>query len=114
MGGSASQEFMIESESGEDTCAICSSCGYAANLEVASSNLPKVARAADGKPVEEIHTPNVKTIDELKSFLNIDEKFLAKSLLYMKGKTPVLVLMMGNDQLNESKLQSVLGPGLRP
>ena len=65
MGGSASQEFMIESSSGEDTCAVCDNCGYAANLEVASSNVTKVERLSENKPVEEIHTPNVKTIDEL-------------------------------------------------
>ncbi len=114
MGGSASQEFMIESGSGEDTCAVCDNCGYAANLEVASSNVTKVPRLSENKPVEEIHTPNVKTIDELKDFLKIDESRLAKSLVYIKEKTPVLILMMGNDQLNESKLQAALGSDLRP
>ncbi len=114
MGGSASQEFMIESEAGEDTCAVCSKCGYAANLEVAFSNMPKAVRSDDNKPMEEIPTPNVGTIDELKEFLKVDEQLLAKSLVYMKDKTPVLILMMGNDQLNESKLLSVLGEGVRP
>jgi len=114
MGGSASQEFMIESESGEDTCAICDKCGYAANLEVATSNVKKAQRESESKPIEEIYTPNIHTIDELKDFLKIDEKYLAKSLVYMKDKTPVLILMMGNDQLNESKLQVVLGNDCRP
>ena len=114
MGGSASQEFMIESEAGEDTCAVCDKCGYAANIEVATSNIPKAIRSNDNKSIEEIYTPNIKTIDELKEFLKVDEKILAKSLVYMKDKTPVLVLMMGNDQLNESKLLSILGEGVRP
>jgi len=114
MGGSASQEFMIESESGEDTCAVCDQCGYAANLEVATSNIPKAKREPNNKPIEEIHTPNVGTIDELKEFLKIDERFLAKSLVYIQDKTPILILMMGNDQLNESKLQSVLKNEFRP
>lgn len=114
MGGSASQEFMIESEAGEDTCAVCDNCGYAANVEVASSNMPKARRDGHSKEPQEIHTPNVKTIDELKSFLNVPEEQLAKSLVYMQDKTPVLVLMMGNDQLNESKLVSALKGDVRP
>ncbi len=114
MGGSASQEFMIESDAGEDTCVLCDQCGYAANLEVATSGIGPIAHDAESKPMEEIHTPNVKTIDELKAFLKIDESHLAKSLVYFKEKTPYLILMVGNDQLNESKLQAVLGSDLRP
>jgi prolyl-tRNA synthetase len=114
MGGSASQEFMIESESGEDTCVVCDHCGYAANLEVATSNVPNALRHDESNQHEEIHTPGVGTIDELREFLHVDESSLAKSLVYMKEKVPVLILMMGNDQLNESKLQSILGDDLRP
>jgi prolyl-tRNA synthetase len=114
MGGSGSQEFMVESSSGEDTCAVCEKCGYAANIEVAASNIPKLTRVSEGLQLKEIHTPNVKTIDELKAFLKIDEKLLAKSLVYMQDRSPVLILMVGNDQLNESKMQSVLGANARP
>ena len=114
MGGSASQEFMIEAESGEDTCAVCDGCGYAANLEVATSGIARAQREGESKPLTEIHTPGVRTIDELKSFLKVEESVLAKSLVYVKNKTPVLILMMGNDQLNESKLRTVLGGDVRP
>ncbi len=114
MGGNASQEFMIESDAGEDTCVLCDSCGYAANLEVAVSSMPKAPRAGDSGSLDEIHTPDVKTINDLVKFLNVGEERLAKSLVYMLEKTPVLVLMMGNDQLNESKLTSVLGGQARP
>ncbi|MBI5022323.1 MAG: proline--tRNA ligase [Ignavibacteriales bacterium] len=114
MGGSASQEFMVESESGEDTCAVCDGCGYAANIEVAASAMQKAHRDTESKTMEEISTPNVGTIDELKDFLKVDEKYLAKSLVFMQDKTPILVLMMGNDQLNESKLLSALGADVRP
>jgi prolyl-tRNA synthetase len=114
MGGSASQEFMVESPSGEDTCAVCDSCGYAANIEVASSSLPRLERAATSLAIEEIHTPNVKTIDELTAFLSVGSESLAKSLVYFKDTTPVLVLMVGNDQLNDAKLEAALGTGLRP
>jgi len=115
MGGSGSQEFMVESESGEDTCAVCPDCGYAANVEVAVSNVPPLPRAEGDLRLEEIHTPNVRTIDELVEFLNVPAEKLAKSLVYMQdNKTPILVLMVGNDQLNETKLSSALGPNIRP
>jgi len=114
MGGSASQEFMIESASGEDTCVLCDKCNYAANLDVAQSNVSPAQRNGESDALKEIHTPNVRTIDELKTFLKVEEWVLAKSLVYMKDKMPVLILMMGNDQLNESKLASVLGDNVRP
>ncbi len=114
MGGSASQEFMVESDAGEDTCAVCDGCGYAANLEIASSRVDTIQRDGESKPLKEIHTPNVRTIDELKTFLKVDERILAKSLVYIKDKTPVMILMVGNDQLNESKLQAVMGADVRP
>jgi prolyl-tRNA synthetase len=114
MGGSASQEFMLESEAGEDTCAVCPKCNNAANLEVAASKMGALLRVSDNPAIQEISTPNVKTIDDLKKFLGVDETKLAKSLVYFDGKKPVLILMVGNDQLNESKLQGVLGPDARP
>lgn len=114
MGGSASQEFMIESDAGEDTCALCDACGYAANLEIASSGVAPLGRTDGNNAVKEIHTPGVKTIDELMAFLKVGETMLAKSLVYVADNTAVMVLMAGNDQLNESKLQSVLGAAVRP
>ena len=111
MGGTGSQEFMIESESGEDTTALCPTCGYAANLEVATSNIPKVGRVEKSEPLKEIHTPNIKTITDLVEFLKVDPSRLAKSLVYRYNGKPLLILMMGNDQLNESKLTAALGGG---
>ncbi len=111
MGGSGSQEFMVESEFGEDTVALCDACGYAANLEVATSKVEPAARTENGKAVEEIHTPNVKTIDQLAEFLKVDHRRLAKSLVYRHNGQPLLVLMVGNDQLNETKLSAALGGG---
>jgi prolyl-tRNA synthetase len=110
MGGTGSQEFMIESEFGEDTTALCDQCGYAANLEVAASNLPKVSRVETGG-LKELHTPKCKTIDQLVEFLKTDQSRFAKSLVYRHNGKPLLILMMGNDQLNESKLSAALGGG---
>lgn len=109
MGGTGSQEFMIESPYGEDTCVVCDKCHYSANLDVATSNVPTAQRDGKSESLKEIHTPNVRTIDELTKFLNIDPKYCAKSLVYMQNSEPILIFMMGNDQLNESKLQVILG-----
>ncbi|MBM4162619.1 MAG: proline--tRNA ligase [Ignavibacteria bacterium] len=111
MGGTGSQEFMIESESGEDAVVRCKKCGYAANLEIATSSIPLAGRLGASKPTAEIHTPNVRTIDELASFLKADHTRLAKSLVYRHNGQPVLILMVGNDQLNESKLSAALAGG---
>jgi prolyl-tRNA synthetase len=111
MGGTGSQEFMIESEFGEDTTALCPACGYAANLEVATSNVQKAGRVEKSESLKDIHTPNIKTINDLVEFLKVDPSRFAKSLVYRHNGKPLLILMMGNDQLNESKLTAVLGGG---
>lgn len=114
MGGSASQEFMIESSAGEDTVALSEDGSYAANLEVAASRVPGARRYDVSQPISEVHTPSVKTIDQLAEFLRVDESQLAKSVVYWGGDQPMLILMMGNDELNEAKLMSVVGAAVRP
>jgi prolyl-tRNA synthetase len=111
MGGTGSQEFMVEAEHGEDSVVLCKSCRYAANVEIASSKIPQVGKTPDGKKVEEIHTPGIRTIDQLAKFLNVDHSRLAKSLVFKHNGKPVLILMVGNDQLNDAKLLAVLGGG---
>ncbi len=108
MGGRQSQEFMVESESGEDTCAVSDS-GYAANIEVASSALEPAKRLADNPEIEKFATPNAKTINDLIEQFGIPEERCAKSVVYMADDSPVLIFMRGNDELNESKLSGVLG-----
>jgi prolyl-tRNA synthetase len=114
MGGSGSQEFMMESDSGEDVLALDETGGYAANLEVAESRVAPAHRYDVSEPLKEVHTPNVKTIDDLAVFLKVDHSRLAKSVVYWAGEEPVLVLMMGNDELNESKFMAVTGGAARP
>ncbi|MDT3695669.1 MAG: proline--tRNA ligase [Ignavibacterium sp.] len=114
MGGTGSEEFMVKSPAGEDTVAYCKSCGYAANVEVASSRVDGVERDSESKSVFEISTPNVKSIDELCEFLKIDETQCAKSRIYIHNEKPILVLMLGNDEVNETKLEKELGGAVRP
>ncbi|MGB5847599.1 MAG: proline--tRNA ligase [Ignavibacteriaceae bacterium] len=113
MGGSGSEEFMVKSDAGEDTVAHCESCGYSANVEVATSKVEVKKRAEKSEGIKEIHTPNVKSIDELCEFLKIDETQCAKSRVYINDGKPVLVLMLGNEDVNESKLEKELGGTVR-
>ena len=121
MGGSGSEEFMVESEVGDDTLILCPDCKYAANVEKASCK-DDVALGADGKPqvattasVEEIPTPNVRTIEELSDFLKTTPQAFIKTLIY-KVENPgvelegdfVAVCIRGDLDVNEAKLCALL------
>jgi prolyl-tRNA synthetase len=114
MGGTGSEEFMVKSDAGEDTVAYCESCGYAGNVEVAESKVDAISRNKVSEGLKEIYTPDIKSIDELCAFLKIDETQCAKSRVYIFNNTPVLVLMLGNDDVNETKLEKILGGTIRP
>ncbi|MBI5648322.1 MAG: proline--tRNA ligase [Ignavibacteriae bacterium] len=109
MGGSGSEEFMVESDAGEDLCAFNLESGYAANIEVATSGIPAIGRVADPGPAEKFATPTAKSIDDLVEQYDIEETRCAKSLVYFADEKPYLIFMCGNDQLNEAKLQGALG-----
>lgn len=121
MGGSASEEFMVEAESGEDTVVISADGKYASNIEVAASYVEPVGRKDTGLALEEFSTPNIKSIEELAAFLGITDKSrLAKSRLFIvpskeEGKKDgyVLALVSGHDEVSETKL-SRLFAGIRP
>jgi prolyl-tRNA synthetase len=114
MGGTGSQEFMVSTEAGEDLIASCPLCGYAANVEKATSELEMVEDLTGDNQIELIETPNQRSIAEVSKFLGVNEKHLVKTLGYMAldkaGKTmPVTVFLRGDHQLNEAKLAAVLG-----
>jgi len=108
MGGAGSHEFMAPSPAGEDQVALCGTCGYAANLEMAVSRV-SVPEFPAGS-LEEVATPGARTIAEVCAFLGIAPALTIKSLVVMAESGPVLALVRGDQQLNEKKLQRVLGP----
>lgn len=108
MGGSGSQEFMVKSEVGEDTIAHCPTCGYSANVEKAECILIPQEKETP-KTREKIHTPNVKTIEELVAFLNTDSTKFAKTLIYTANEKTVAVMVRGDREVNEVKLANHLG-----
>jgi prolyl-tRNA synthetase len=113
MGGSGSHQFTIPCESGEDVIVQTIDGSYAANIEKAPVDaLPAAAQKNNYKPVEEIHTPNQKTITEICEFLKIDAKLLIKSLVYKSGTEVVLALVRGDFEINPEKLRSTFGKAI--
>ena len=121
MGGSMSHEFMVFTSAGEDMVAHCAQCGYAANLDKASSRLEAVEdlkASGDGKP-ELVHTPGLKTIDDVAKFLGVSPKQKIKTLAYMAAEPdlktgqiihrPVIAFVRGDHMLNDAKLSSAIG-----
>lgn len=108
MGGKDSKEFMAIAPIGEDTVVYSDESDYAANLEMAKNKRDiKVSHEAP-KELEKVATPNAKTIDEVAAFLGTDANNEIKTLLYIADEKPVVVLLRGNDQLNEVKLVNYL------
>jgi prolyl-tRNA synthetase len=122
MGGSASNEFMVYTNAGEDMVASCPKCGYAANTEKAQSRIPEIVDETPDAPVEKFPTPGVRTIEDLVTFPGgaAPERQI-KTLVYLavseKGKQEaaqiVLALLRGDHPLNDAKLASSVGAMLR-
>ena len=94
--------------SGEDTIAYSSESSYAANLEMATDEYKPAGRVVTEEEVARVSTPDCKTIDEVAAFLGLDESQTIKTLVYMADESPVVALLVGNDQLNEVKLKNYL------
>ena len=126
MGGSGSQEFMVESNVGDDTLILCPHCRYAANVEKAEScdavKAPSTSVNAN-TAIEEVATPNVKTIEELEQFFSMSKRSFIKTVVYEVESTEleeleqkfqahknklVAVCIRGDLQVNEAKLKARL------
>ncbi|MDO4666543.1 MAG: proline--tRNA ligase [Streptococcus sp.] len=94
--------------SGEDTIVYSSESDYAANLEMATDLYKSSGRVVAEREIERVHTPECKTIDQVTTFLQVSEEQMIKTLVYIADDQPLLVLLVGNDQLNEMKLKNYL------
>lgn len=109
MGGSGSTEFMVKADIGEDEILVCD-CGFGANVEKAecieepidTTNVVKLTR-------EMVHTPNVKTIDELTEFLHTTNKNFVKAVVYTSDKGIIVALCRGDREIEEVKLTNKVG-----
>jgi prolyl-tRNA synthetase len=110
IGGNYSHEFMVPAETGENEVAFCEACGYAANIEKATSGIPKTAAREIGAAIEKFPTPGVVTIEALsKAPYSVPANRQIKTLVYIADSKPIIILIRGDDQLNETKLLAKTG-----
>jgi len=112
IGGSYSHEFMVLADTGEDQTINCVNCPYAANLEraeVMTPHVPHETNSDDMNTLESVDTPDIKTIEELTSFLSISPDQLLKTLIFVADGEVVAALVRGDHEINEVKLKNFLG-----
>lgn len=107
MGGSGSHEYMLEAASGEDVLLVCPNGDYAANREVATTELPMAVEPL--LDVEEVATPDSKTIEAVANYLGVDTDRTLKAVFYDVGGRLVFVAIRGDVKVNEHKLMTLLG-----
>jgi prolyl-tRNA synthetase len=111
IGGSFSHEFMVLADTGEDQIVYCSRCDYAANLDKAEvmDSCDKIPAIPDNmKPLEEVETPDRKSVEEVTDFLSISPDQLVKTLIFRTNRDTVAVLVRGDHEINEAKLKNLL------
>jgi len=110
IGGSASEEFHVLADSGEDAIAFSDGDSYAANLEMAVALPPAQPRGAPTAPLAEVATPNARTIDEVAQLLKLPASKLVKTLLVDAADGGVIALLVrGDHELNAVKAQKLAG-----
>jgi prolyl-tRNA synthetase len=113
IGGSGSHEFMVTADTGEAEIAYCPICAYAANTEKAEGAPQKASlQASEPLPVEKVHTPGVRTIEELTRFLGVSADTIMKTVMY-EAIYPdcveiVAAVIRGDQEINEIKLKNYL------
>lgn len=115
MGGSVSHEYMLLTAIGEDSIAICSDCGYSANME-AADNIVEVENNMPKAEIEKVETPHKETIEEVCEFLNSDVKNSCKAVVYQKNENDeyVVIFVRGDMEVNETKVRNFIGAEIHP
>jgi prolyl-tRNA synthetase len=111
IGGSVSHEFMVitDTDAGENDVFYCEGCDYSANSNHAISKLPTAMTDGNYSKPEIVDTPETHSIEELCEFLNIPASIIVKTLVYIVDKKPVLALIRGDKQVEETKLMNAVG-----
>ncbi|AAZ98065.1 prolyl-tRNA synthetase [Thiobacillus denitrificans ATCC 25259] len=109
IGGSASHEFHVLADSGEDLIAYCPDSDYAANVELAEALAPAAARGAPQEAMREVETPKQTTCEDVAALLGIPLARTVKLIAVMAGERMVVVLLRGDHMLNEVKLAKIEG-----
>ncbi len=110
IGGSYSHEFMVLADTGEDIVVGCDTCSYAANMEKAEVRRESIeTQGVEMKELEKIYTPQVKTIQDLTTFLSAKPDQMVKTLIFQVDGRPVAALVRGDHEINPVKLKNLLG-----
>ncbi|MDD3149746.1 MAG: proline--tRNA ligase [Candidatus Gastranaerophilales bacterium] len=111
IGGNVSHEFMVltQTDSGENDVLYCDTCEYAANSNHAESRMPDARINGKYEKSHKIETPNTKTIEQLCKFLNIPPSIICKTLVYIADSKPILALIRGDKEVEETKLKNAIG-----
>lgn len=115
MGGNVSHEFMLLTPIGEDSIAICRECDYRANMEAAENIVYNRTDAVSGE-LTSVHTPNVRSIDELCTFLKTPKDHTCKAVVYQRNSDDhyIVLFIRGDLEANETKLTNYLGYPIHP
>jgi len=111
IGGHASHEFMVMADTGEDRIACCTSCDYAANVELApviQSPNHQITKSPNHQ-ITKVSTPGKRSVEEVTEFLGVSADRLVKTLIMIADDRPVVVLIRGDHELNDVKLMRLLG-----
>lgn len=111
IGGNDTHEFMVLADSGEALVVFCpdESCGYAANVERATSPVQRdTVQEETPQPLKMVDTPGMHTVEQVTAYLGLNARRLIKTILYQTEKGVVAALVRGDRDVNEVKLQKVL------
>lgn len=110
IGGKDNEEFTVIAPAGEDIVLRCDRCGYAANAERCEIGNRGYGPSSDSQePISTVDTPGTKTVEQVTGFLKVSSEKLIKTLIYMADGKPVAALIRGDRELNEAKLNRVIG-----
>lgn len=109
MGGKDSKEYMAISDIGEDTIVYSDASDYAANIEKATNLYQPKTSSETPNELEKVATGDAHTMDEVAQELNVPVEKTMKAMLFIADEKPVMILVQGNDEVNEAKLASYLG-----
>lgn len=109
MGGSYSQEFMALADEGGEEIALCQSCGYASNLEIAEYEVSSENGSEEPAELEKVATPGKETVEAVAEFLGVPSRKIVKTFIYRTDDGLVAALVGGEDDIEESKLINHLG-----
>jgi prolyl-tRNA synthetase len=109
IGGSASDEFQVLADSGEDAIAWCPGSDYAANVELAEAVAPAAHRAAPAEPLQKVATPGMSTCEDVAALLHLPLGRTVKCIMLHAGGTVQMLLLRGDHSLNEVKVGKLAG-----